>query len=130
MRCSKAITAGVCGIAVARLLGLAASGQSTSAVATNSFPVVLDGGSAGVPSNLHGTIIVSNDRVVFEAFPEVENVTISCKAIKTAAFARRNAQILKIVSSHTTYRFDLLGHPQAEQCLSAVMSTCESLAKH
>jgi hypothetical protein len=84
MRCSKAITAALCGIALATLLGLPASGQSSSAASATSFPAVLDGGSAGVPSNLHGTITVSDNRLVFEAFPEVENVTMACGVIKAA----------------------------------------------
>jgi hypothetical protein len=127
---NKAITTSICGIAIVTLLRLAASGQSTSALAANSLPAVLDGGSTGVPSNLHGTLSVSANRLVFEAFPDVENITMTCGTIKSAKFTRWNTHVLKVVSADTTYRFDLLGQPQAGRIMMALLSTCESLARH
>jgi hypothetical protein len=108
---------------------LAAFGQPSSAGTTSSFPALLDGGSNGVP-HLPGAVTVSETRVEFEAFPQVENVALPCTSIKQALFARGHKNVVTIVSADTTYRFDLHSGPQADKFMAAITSSCTNLLRN
>jgi hypothetical protein len=115
-------------IAFFAVLVLAAFGQSSSVGTSASFPAMLEGGSKGVP-HLSGTVSVSQTRIEFEAFPQVENFTLPCARIKTVSFARGNKTVIKIVSTDATYRFDLQAGPQSQRFMAALTSNCKNLAK-
>jgi hypothetical protein len=90
-----------------------------------SLPAMLDGGSRGVPSSLSGTVSLSETRVEFEAFPQVENVTLPCTAIRAARRPRRNKNVITIDSAGVAYRFDLYSATQAERFLAALAVACK-----
>ena len=89
------------------MLLLTAPYQFSSGGAIVSFPAVLAGGSKGVPSNLSGTISLFDNRIEFEAFPQVEYLELPCATIKAADHPRRNKSVVTIVSADSTYRFEL-----------------------
>jgi hypothetical protein len=116
--------------ALAVMLILIAAGQPSSVGSTASFPAVLDGGSKGVPSNLSGTVSISDTWVEFEAFPQVEYVELPCETIKAANYPRRHKNVVTIVSADSTYRFDLRSESQARLFLAGVGSRCKDLPKN
>jgi hypothetical protein len=85
---------------------------------------MLDGGSRGVP-HLNGTIYLSETRIEFEAFPQVENMTLPCTAIRAAGRPRRNRNVITINSAGVAYRFDLYSAPQAERFMAALAVACK-----
>jgi len=112
--------------AITTILLLVAVGQSSLASTIVSFPAMLDGGSRGVP-HLNGTIYLSETRIEFEAFPQVENMTLPCTAIRAAGHPRRNKNVITIDSAGVAYRFDLYSAPRAERFMAILVSTCETL---
>jgi hypothetical protein len=108
---------------------LATLNQAPLAGATDSFPAMLAGGSRGVPLSLPGTLHLSGARLEFEAFPQVENVTLPCATIKAASFARGNKNVITIVSAGATYRFDLYSGPQSQQFMTTLTSNCKISSK-
>jgi hypothetical protein len=112
------------------MLILIAAGQFLSAGATVSFPAVLAGGSKGVPSDLSGTVSVSDTRVEFEAFPQVEYVEVPCATIKAADYPHGHRNVVTIVSAPSTYRFDLRSESQARLFMAGVVSRCNVLPKN
>jgi hypothetical protein len=100
-------------------------GQPSLANTTISLPAILDGGSRGVPSGLSGTISLSETRIEFEAFPQVEYVTLPCTAIRAARRPRRNKNVITIDSAGVAYRFDLYSAKQAERFLAALAVACK-----
>jgi hypothetical protein len=115
--------------ALAVMLILIATGQPSSVGSTASFPAVLAGGSKGVPSNLSGTVSVSDTRIEFEAFPQIEYMELPCATIKAADYPRRHKNLVTIVSADSTYRFDLRSESQARLFLAGVLSHCNDLPK-
>ena len=75
------------------MLILIAPGQPSSVGSTASFPAVLAGGSKGIPSNLNGTISLFENRIEFEAFPQVEYLEFPCATIKAVDYARSPAEV-------------------------------------
>jgi hypothetical protein len=115
--------------ALAAMLFLIAAGQSSSAGTTASFPAMLAGGSRGVPLSLPGTLYLSEARLEFEAFPQIENVTLPCTVIKSVDYARHNKSVVTIVSAGSTYQFDLRSASQAQLLLDGLVSRCSDLPK-
>jgi hypothetical protein len=116
-------------IGITAILVFAAFGQSPSAGTTFSLPAVLAGGSKGVPSNLNGTISVFDNRVEFEAFPQVEYLELPCNTIKGIPFARAHKNVITIVSADTTYRFELRAGSQSQQFVATLTSNCKISSK-
>jgi hypothetical protein len=94
-------------------------GQPSMAGTAVSLPAALDGGSRGVP-HLNGTIHVSDSRIEFEAFPQVENLTFSCGTFGASRHPRRNGNVITIYSSGLTYRFDIYSTLQAERLMTLI----------
>jgi hypothetical protein len=107
------------------MLFLAAFGQSSSAGTTASFPAMLSGGSSGVLLSLTGTISLSEARIEFEAFPQVENVTLPCRSVSAGRRSRRNKNVITIDSAGVAYRFDLYSAPQAQRFMAALAVACK-----
>jgi hypothetical protein len=82
------------------------------------FPAVLDGGSRGVFSALPGTIYVSEGRVEFEAFPQVEILVFPCNVPK------QHKNKISLYSMHRTYKFDLHSIQQANRFVAALIVAC------
>jgi hypothetical protein len=116
--------------AITAILLLVAVGQSSLVGTTVSFPAMLAGGSKGIASSLPGTLYLSEARLEFEAFPQVEYVTLPCPAIKETSFARGNKNVVTIVSADATYRFDLHAKSQSQQFMAALTSNCKNLSKN
>jgi hypothetical protein len=112
------------------MLILTAPYQFSSAGAIVSFPAVLAGGSKGIPSNLNGTISLFENRIEFEAFPQVEYLEFPCATIKAPDHPRRNKSAVTIVSADSTYRFDLRSESQARLFLAGVKSRCNDVPKN
>ncbi len=98
-------TAIVSSMALGAIVSLAAMGQSPSTHVTASFPAVWTVTVWAYSQICTERSPISADRIVFEAFPEVENVTLPCSTIKEMKLSRWNNHVIKIVSATTTYRF-------------------------
>ena len=109
--------------AITAILLLVAVGQSSLVGTTASFPAMLAGGSNGVP-HLNGTISVAETRIEFEAFPQVENLELPCRAIRDTRQPRRKKNMISIDSAGVAYRSDLYSAPQAERFMAALAVAC------
>jgi hypothetical protein len=69
-------------------------------------------------------------RLEFEAFPQVENLTLPCASIKAASFTHGNKTAITIVSADATYRFDLYAGAQSQQFMADLTSNCKNLSKN
>jgi hypothetical protein len=111
--------------AIAAILLMVAVGEPSLVGTIISLPAMLAGGSRGVPLSLGGTISLSETRVEFEAFPQVENAKLPCAAIRAARPPRRNRSVITIDAAGVVYRFDLYSAPQAERFMAALAVACK-----
>ena len=76
-----------------------------------------------------GTISLFDNRVEFEAFPQVEYVELPCTAIKAVSLARVNKNMVMIVSADTIYKFDLRAASRSRQFVATLTSNCKIASK-
>ena len=70
-----------------------------------------------------------DNRVEFEAFPQVEYLELPCAAIKGVSLARANKNLITIVFADTTYRFELRARSQSRQFVATLISNCKISSK-
>jgi flagellar biosynthesis/type III secretory pathway ATPase len=74
------------------------------------FATQLIGGSKGMPRHLDGHLLVSRSSVQFEAFPQIENLSWSCRQLTSVTHKGKSNETL-IRATAKSYLFDL-GSPQ------------------
>jgi hypothetical protein len=95
-----------------------ALGSSSSRPEIEAFPAMLEGGSRGVSSSLTGTIYISESRMEFEAFPQVEILVFPCNV------PQRHKNKISLYSRHRIYKFDLYSVQQANRFVAALSIAC------
>ena len=92
---------------------------------TKSFSATLDGGSKGVASNLTGTLNVSQNGLLFEAFPQVDYIAWRCEQVTDLQQRRgHEGREISFTSTGASYRFSMDSSKRAEEFVNAATEAC------
>jgi hypothetical protein len=90
------------------------------------FACTLHSSDRASDGHLEGSLRVVPKRIVFEAFPQVENVTLPCGQISAVALKGRNKNVVAIRSSDSNYVFDLKTNDRASMFVEAAKCACDT----
>jgi hypothetical protein len=88
------------------------------------FACTLHGPDKAVDAHLDGSLRVTANRIEFEAFPPVENLTWSCNKVSSVEVKRRSKNAVALRSSESNYLFDLKTRDQASRFVEAAKCVC------
>jgi hypothetical protein len=88
------------------------------------FACTLHSSDRAADGHLEGSLRVVPKRIEFEAFPQVENITLSCGQISAVELKGRNKNAVAIRSSDSNYVFDLETNDRASMFVEAAKCAC------